>query len=386
MRRISGHVLFTAIYLATASTAYSTPSIFARACAAPGFTQCSQSGLPADFCCGPDSSCIVLAGNTTVLCCPTGSKCATIKPISCDLQAQNNTQSPDNSLKTTALTGTLGKCGDSCCPFGYTCNTGGNCVMDADQSKAPSTSAVTSPTATSTSQSTSTSTTSPLPTPVTSCDKFPTAAILVGFFPGLVLGILLTVAGICILGARRRNQARRHSNGSSFGNISEPQPNTSDMRTDFLRKMPQTPSTVQTDGTPQRSNTIRRMTSMFRKSGLNQRGLGQRTMPGGGGNVPPVPIPMTTANNNPPPPPVTPPLQREPSYEDINIFADGDTASALRERERMNHHQEDMNASGGLGVQMVDTRASHQTTFSDMMERSGLAGLQKGQREFHNHV
>jgi hypothetical protein len=66
--------------------------------------------------------------------------------------------------------------------------------------------------------------------------------------------------------------------------------------------------------------------------------------------------------------PVTPHLQREPSYEDINIFADGDTASALRERER-------------LGVGYKSLRASHQTTFTDMMERSGLAGLQKGQRE-----
>lgn len=67
--------------------------------------------------------------------------------------------------------------------------------------------------------------------------------------------------------------------------------------------------------------------------------------------------------------PVTPHLQREPSYEDINIFADGDTASALRERERLD--------AGGRTM-----RASQQTTFTDMMERSGLAGLQKGQREY----
>jgi hypothetical protein len=65
--------------------------------------------------------------------------------------------------------------------------------------------------------------------------------------------------------------------------------------------------------------------------------------------------------------PVTPILQREPSYEDINIFADGDTASALREN--------------GLAGPSRNTRTSHQTTFSDMMEKSGLAGLQKGQRK-----
>jgi hypothetical protein len=72
--------------------------------------------------------------------------------------------------------------------------------------------------------------------------------------------------------------------------------------------------------------------------------------------------------------PVTPVLQREPSYEDINIFTDGNTASSLRERE--------MRSGSGLQVGAHDVRASHQTTFSDMMERSGLAGLQKGQRKF----
>jgi hypothetical protein len=97
-------------------------------------------------------------------------------------------------------------------------------------------------------------------------------------------------------------------------------------------------------------------------------------MPGGGA-APPIPM---TANNNRP---VTPVLQREPSYENINIFADGDTASALRERERQNALHATA-ASGGLGPQEFDSRQSHQTTFSDMMERSGLAGLQKGQRKY----
>jgi len=75
--------------------------------------------------------------------------------------------------------------------------------------------------------------------------------------------------------------------------------------------------------------------------------------------------------------PVTPRMQREPSYEDINIFADGDTASALRERERESGLE--------LGGPLRDVRASHQTTVTDMMERSGLAGLQKGQREYFRH-
>jgi hypothetical protein len=77
--------------------------------------------------------------------------------------------------------------------------------------------------------------------------------------------------------------------------------------------------------------------------------------------------------------PVTPILQREPSYEDISIFTDGNTASSLREREMRNGD------GNGLQGGSHDVRASHQTTFSDMMERSGLAGLQKGQRELIPH-
>ncbi len=75
--------------------------------------------------------------------------------------------------------------------------------------------------------------------------------------------------------------------------------------------------------------------------------------------------------------PVTPVIQREPSYEDISIFTDGNTASSLRERERNN---------GNLGAGLQgrnDVRASHLTTFSDMMDRSGMppAGLKKNSRE-----
>jgi hypothetical protein len=256
MRRISRHLLF-AFCFATSSAASSTSNIFARACAAPGFTQCTQAGAPSDFCCGSGTSCILLAGNTTVLCCPEGNNCAQIQPVSCDTQGQDNALHPENALKTTALTGKLATCGpdNRCCPFGYTCNVGGNCVMDADQSKAPVTSSSSSssrtptptPTASS-SQSSSQSTTSTTPTPtspsqntstpsfVATCDKFPAPAVLVGFFPGMLLGILLTVLAICLLGARRRNQARRRSSDTSFGNIGEPQLSGGGIRTDFLRQ------------------------------------------------------------------------------------------------------------------------------------------------------
>lgn len=390
MRRISKGLLVTAMYVTTITATSSTPDIFARACSATGFSSCSQAGLPSDFCCGSGTNCVALAGNTTVLCCPGGSNCNSIASIPCDITLQNNTAHPDSTLKTTALTGILPTCGDQCCPFGYTCGSPqqGVCIMNSDQSNSPATSSTSSSTPTSkptgaatttSSNPTITPTVSIIPSqnttaslPVASCDKFPVGAILAGFFPGMVLGILLSIAAVCFLGARRRNQARRHSNGSSFGNnISEPQPNNPDMRTDFLRKQPMTPSTLQSS--PRQPNTVSRVKSIFRKSGPNHGGLGQRTMASGGaGGRPPVPFSVETQQNVP----VTPPLQRDPSYENINIFADGDTASALRAASR---GRDTMNTGGSLAVDERDTRASHQTTFSDMMQRSGLAGLTKGQ-------
>lgn len=96
-----------------------------------------------------------------------------------------------------------------------------------------------------------------------------------------------------------------------------------------------------------------------------------------GGPVLAPPLPLVVQRNasgqKRPERPVTPRLQREPSYEDINIFTDGDTASALRQ------HTPPVD----LAPPRVNGRMSSQTTFTDMMESSGLAGLQKGQRKFY---
>ena len=378
MRRISSPLLLAAVCFTT-SAAANPSNVFERAstCADQSYTQCSEPGIPSSFCCPQSESCIPLAANTTVLCCPNGSDCASIQPITCDISKQNATLNPGATLQTTALTSTLGTCGTGCCPFGYTCNTNGQCIMNADQDTAPPVPTSSSSTTSSpTTSSTSTQPASVIPvassngtTPLTaaSCTKFPAPAVLVGFFPGLVAGVLLTLASVCLLTANRHKATRRLS-GSSFGNISDPQPSGAsggEMRTDFLRKQPATPSTG-VSSTPTRRNTIGRIRSVFRKS-TSPNGMG-------GGSPRPAPVPPIPLNVQRPmmqmahDRPITPHLQREPSYEDINIFADGDTASALRERERLD--------AGGRTM-----RASQQTTFTDMMERSGLAGLQKGQRE-----
>lgn len=360
MRRLqTTTLLLTALGLATSTAAQPAHNIFERAttCGDPNNTQCSQAGLPSNFCCAPSSDCVVLAANTTVLCCPTGSSCSTIKSVSCDITLQNVTAHPDISLMTTALTAVLPTCGNGCCPFGYSCNTAQDCVLNADQNIAPTLSSASSTTSTASSSATGASTsvtpvTNECPPSATSCSKFPITAIVVGFFPGLLLGVLLSVASVCLLGARGKRKAVRRHSGSSFGNISDPQPQ-SDMRTDFLRKQPETPSTANT--MPSRQPTVQRVRSLFRKSSATA-SLRQ-------GSAPPVPelpaLRASTAQDGGPP--VTPVLQREPSYENINIFTDGDTASALREREKKNGPE-------------------RMTTFSDMMEKSGLAGLQKGQR------
>jgi len=113
---VTGHALLAAIFLATSVTARSPNVLFKRDSTCPDTSQnqCNQAGLPDNFCCPATTTCIPLAGNTTVLCCPSGSSCDTIKPITCDISAQNVTLNTDSTLKTTALTLPLPTCGGQC--------------------------------------------------------------------------------------------------------------------------------------------------------------------------------------------------------------------------------------------------------------------------------
>ncbi|CAK7229409.1 hypothetical protein SBRCBS47491_007237 [Sporothrix bragantina] len=135
-----------------------------------GFSQCSGFNLPSDFCCSSGSSCNVLAGNTTVLCCPDGVDCSTLNPITCDLAQQDASIHPQAPIKTTALNGVLTKCGtNTCCPFGYNCNGNNLCILESNQNavplqNVPATTATKAGTS-STSTSTSAKTTSPSTTP-----------------------------------------------------------------------------------------------------------------------------------------------------------------------------------------------------------------------------
>ncbi|KAL1896608.1 hypothetical protein Sste5346_004642 [Sporothrix stenoceras] len=138
-------------------------TIFDRATSecASGFATCPGFSLPGDFCCPSDSVCNVLAGNTTLLCCPTGQSCTIINPITCDITQQDPETHPEAPIKTSALNGVLTKCGGSCCPFGYNCNGNNLCVMEVNQNAAPlqnvPTTTSTKSTSTTSSKTTSTS-------------------------------------------------------------------------------------------------------------------------------------------------------------------------------------------------------------------------------------
>lgn len=106
-------------------------------CGDSSYKQCTQEGLPDDFCCPSDHSCIALAGQTTALCCPADNDCTAIRPIPCDVSLQDKSLHPENVVMTNALSGSLPKCAGMCCPFGYSCDGGGNCILNSDQNAKP---------------------------------------------------------------------------------------------------------------------------------------------------------------------------------------------------------------------------------------------------------
>ncbi|KAI8963507.1 hypothetical protein F5Y11DRAFT_146952 [Daldinia sp. FL1419] len=94
-----------------------------------------DSPAPSNFYCHIDTNCIVLAANTTVLCCPKASRgnCQEINVIACNLDQQI----PFSSIQTIVREGDLPRCGTGCCPWGYHCGSDNLCYMDQDQSNPP---------------------------------------------------------------------------------------------------------------------------------------------------------------------------------------------------------------------------------------------------------
>lgn len=266
-------------------------------CPLPGQVSCGHGSYP-NFCCAAAHKCVELAGNTTVLCCPADSDCSMIKPVSCDIELQNVTSHPDAAIKTNALGVSLQKCASKCCPFGYTCNSAGNCAENADQSLPPGSllPAILSPTtsvaASSMLESTAfTSTYSPLPTssafqltssPRNSCLDHTARAIVAGFFPGLVVGLMLA-ASIFAWAVTWRRRKEKSLQSTQFGRISQPRL-IGDLRSDFLRKQPQFPKTFVNGSLEKRGSIFSHSTSYATNLELGGRGISQQTL------LPPVPL------------------------------------------------------------------------------------------------
>lgn len=308
-------------------------------CHDSSYAKCSGN-FPGNFCCATDSTCMSVNDGKSALCCPQGKDCSIIGTISCDIQQQNATAHPLSQLFSTDLTTTLPKCGNLCCPAGMTCSGSSQCVLA--QSSSPT--AATSPNPTSSQPAaTSSPASSAAPTAKSSdsavaisaskssdtpksqehCNKWPTTALLVGFFSGLIVGIILAICGICCLGRSRHHQQqdKRESGDLSSvqASVSDPIYNedASHYRTDFLRR-----GSSPNNRRSQTSSTIR---SMFSRAGTIR-------------SRPSVPsIPKT---------PKTPSMKRQPSTESIFIYS-----------------------PPNLGMERPTTQ---HTTFGEMMREVGL--------------
>ncbi|ETS88007.1 hypothetical protein PFICI_01835 [Pestalotiopsis fici W106-1] len=265
--------------------------IFARdsTCGDTSYSQCPQAGLPDNFCCKPGTSCIALAGNTTIVCCPDGDDCSVIASIVCDVQLQNATSAPDAVVKTTALTSKLPTCGSMCCPFGYTCDADNNCAKDEDQSQMPegagdasSTASATgttaastghastaAPTATATDSAAAGAHTTGAASQGSSSDASDTAAkehaeganvsaIVGGVVGGVVFLVAAIIGAVYLVYRRRKQQESKRASDQSFisrnarGMISNPIPQDGFTygRSDFISRSNPSTRTAPSQQTP----------------------------------------------------------------------------------------------------------------------------------------
>ena len=233
--------------------------------------QCG-SGLPDSFCCPEDTECLPVDRGRTVICCPSGQNCTFLRPVTCDVSQQNATRFPSKLVHTTELDADLADCGSSCCPGGYSCQSG-MCVLRRDISQPVSsttsrTSSTASPTSSSIllsspSSSAPDSTDTPSSEPAVSDDSsddgndFPATAVIVGIVSGVAFCLLLA-ALIFYLRRRRKRLTNKNSRSPStitsldphVRNVSEPMSHPMfGARTEFLRRPNEEP--IQTYGTPE---------------------------------------------------------------------------------------------------------------------------------------
>ncbi|KAH7355852.1 hypothetical protein BKA66DRAFT_474670 [Pyrenochaeta sp. MPI-SDFR-AT-0127] len=231
-------------------------SIFPRQASTCGgianLQQCGTS-FPSSFCCPKDTTCMSLnsASVQSVICCPSGSDCAFIQPITCDATQLNATLHPDNQMHLSETNGVeLPRCGEKCCPLGYTCKSG----MCSKDLPSPSPTSTAGSTASATNPASASQTSNcPAAAPIQTSQGFDGRSFAAGFFPGIVIGALGTIGLIWVINKRRESQTKERYSGD-FGHvarqISDPiyDPEHA-ARTDFIRRGSQSaqPSPNSTD-------------------------------------------------------------------------------------------------------------------------------------------
>ncbi|KAK4237511.1 hypothetical protein C8A03DRAFT_44639 [Achaetomium macrosporum] len=372
----------------TAASAVLMNDLFMRqSSCAPNFNQCKNADFPPYFCCGSGEDCIVLAGNTTVLCCPSGAGCQRLQPIPCDISLQDGEKYPDAVVKTTALGGTLGRCGNQCCPFGYSCRNN-ECIMDRDQNAVPIQINTAKPNPTSTAGSRTSATTdarsSQTPDSTNAADDSssdqasgsnggpPIAAIAGGVAAGAV--VLIGAAVLAFILLRKRKNASESGNPSkfsrstsSFGNlISNPivAENTT-LRSDFARVSPRNTSEDPAS-----------VTAALIDSSVNspESGAGVLAVPPAaaqkaerqssapyGSFEPSAYVDMPYVDQDNGLMPHTPRQNREPSSVSINVFADPNITPDRTPESN------------------TDRRYTNMTTFTQMLDSVGLDGVARGE-------
>ncbi|CVK93044.1 hypothetical protein FPRO06_02780 [Fusarium proliferatum] len=399
-------VLFITALYASTSSALPANSIFARqdTCDAD---QTSCNSDIANFCCPKGNSCRLLAGKTTAVCCPSGQTCNVIQPITCDIRGQDQREFPNAPVKTVVFNLDLEKCGQKCCPFGYSCEDE-QCVIDKDQTNVPEGAELPNETSTPVPSAITTATgaietISISAAPSTSAE--PTAAVGSGndssdkdgdsksdnsgpattsIVGGVVGGsiILLIIAVVIFLYVRRQNKrdaqgsekgshiyghGRRSTSDASFGNIiSEPISQPNSYRADFILK---TPSTQRSSIVPARqlSSAGTRLNAPPPRIRISIPNPFDSPNPSPNAQPSPLDNEESLRHGNVRLPPIramkgssycsrrpsTPELQREPSSENINVFADPSTIVKPRPL----------------------TRA---TTFTDLMDEADLGAVRRG--------
>lgn len=228
-------------------------SLNTSSCSSPQ-VQCNSSRLSSKFHCPSSSKCIGLDNGTSAICCPHGENCETVQPVSCNVQLQNPASYPCSTLKTSRLDADLPRCGQSCCPRGYTCRGDSVCIMDKASAfnamSSPNSSTVTSRMISAASKSTLHSANKRSETTNTKpkCTSVPGGAVAAGFFPGAITGALVTYLSLFYLRKhpgkdfppllQKLSYYTHRSLKPSTRNISKPilADEPSYLRTDFLRR------------------------------------------------------------------------------------------------------------------------------------------------------